>query len=153
MDEKKASFLTAAYTAHKEEIMFRRRADVIMSSLGLLFYIVSMRLISMRPPTAAFLSGVSIKIVGTVIYVILTDVLVYFLVKNYHRLSDLQQLIVKFDTAFGFFEKDAYLPGETLYPESWKTSGTMRAWSITCRALILILFGAAVIAVFWLRQI
>jgi hypothetical protein len=153
MDENKARFLVAAYEAHKNELMQRRRSDIIGGGLALLFYIVSLRMVQQRPPATVVLSGLTMKLAGTIIYVIITDVAAYFLVKNYHRMCELQHLIARIDVAFGFFEKDAYLPGEKLYPEEWKSSGTISHWSAVLRALIPIIFGVAVIALFWLRQI
>ena len=153
MDDNKTKFLVAAYQAHKNELMQRRRTDIIGGALALLFYIVSLRLVQQRPPSTIVLSGLAMKLSGTIVYVIVTDVTAYFLVKNYHRLCELQALIARIDVAFGFFEKDAYLPGEMLYPEDWKKSGTIRHWSAVLRAIIPIIFGVAVISLFWLRQL
>ncbi len=152
MDENKSDFLTTAYTAHKAEISKRRMADVYMSGLSMLFYMISIRMVQVRPPASAVFSDLTIKLTGTIIFVVITDLIVYFLVKNYNRLCEMEQMIARFDTAFGFFEKGAYLPGESLYPDGWKTHGTKRLWSAACRALIPILFCLVVIALFWFRE-
>ena len=153
MDENRIRYITAAYAAHKKEIVERRIADSIMSVVTILFYLFSIRVVQQRPPSTTMLSGITIKLGGTIIYVIITDLIIYFLIKNYNRLCEMQQTVARFDRVFGMFDKGAYLPGETLYPEAWKTYGTKRAVSIALRAIIPILFGLAVITMFWLRQI
>lgn len=152
MDEKKSSFLIAAYNAHKNELLSRRRADTIAGAFSLIFYIVSLRVVNLYPPAAHVFSGLTVKCVGTLVYYIVTMVIVYFMVKNYNRICELQQIIAKIDTVFGLFEKGAYLPGESIYPEKWKTHGTKRAFSAWTRALVPILFAIMVIICFWMRQ-
>lgn len=153
MDEKKTQFLTAAYKAHKDELLFRRRADTLAGAFSLIFYIVSIRMINLYPPATHVFSGLTVKCIGTLIYYTITTVTVYFLVKNYNKMCELQQTIARFDTVFGFFEKGVYLPDESLYPEKWKSHGMKHPFSAWTRSLVPILFGIMAIISFWLREL
>ena len=152
MDEKKIATLKAAYKAHKNELLQRQRMDTFAGAFTILFFLISFRVISLYPPAAGILSSLTVKCAGTIIFVIITDVAVYFMLKNYNRICELQSIIAKIDAAFGFFEKGAYLPGESLYPENWKSFGKRRAWSAITRAATPIVFCVMVIALLWVKQ-
>lgn len=152
MDEKKVSILKAAYSAHKNEILQRQRMDSIAGAGSIIFYLLSFRVISLYPPAAKILSSLTFKCASTIIFVIITDIIIYFMVKNYTRICELQQIIAKIDTSFGLFEKGAFLTGDSLYPEKWKNYGTRRAWSVITRVGAPLILGLMVIALVWVKQ-
>jgi|GEM_PF-3037613 len=152
MDENKISVLKAAYEAHKNELMQRHKMDTTAGAATILFFLLSFRVISLYPPAAGVLSSLTIKCAGTIIFVMITDVAVYFMLKNYNKICELQRIIARIDVAFGFFDKDAHLPGESLYPVEWKKFGARRSWSAFTRAALPIVLCAMVIALLWFKQ-
>ncbi|HOO56347.1 MAG TPA: hypothetical protein PLN69_05965 [bacterium] len=152
MEDKNHLFLIEAYRAHKNELIDRRRFDLCIGAVAMLFYIISIRILNTYPPSEKLFSGIIAKCVATLVFVFITDVIIYSLVKNYSRICSLEQMIRKIDGLFGFFGDGAPGPSDSLYPEKWKTYGAKSSVSVTTRALIPIFFGLIVIIMIWLRQ-
>ena len=151
MENRKADFLIEAYRAHKAEIVFRRRMETIIVAAAIIFYSSCVGFVCLNDSAAKLLAGLSVRAIGTILLVLIANVICYFQYKTYKRHCELNRIISDIDRAFGFFNKDAYLPQRSLYPEDWQYSGKFREASLYGRLMITMVFTLMAVISIWVR--
>ena len=151
MDLDKVQILTTAYTAHKNELTYRRRTEYITAATAVLFYTLSTILVLVLPVFNQLLNSGVNKVLASVIVVIIANMQCYFLIKNFKRHCEIQRAICSIDHAFGFFIPGEYLADDALYEEAWKKSGRERAEGMFSRSLIIVSFATLLIVTLWIR--
>ena len=149
MENRRADFLIEAYRAHKAEMAVRRRTEIVTAAAVIIFYSSCIGLVCLNDAAARLLSGLSARAIGTILLILIANVTCYFQYKNYKRHCELHRTIADIDRAFGFFEKNAYLPERSLYPEDWQYSGRFREASMYGRYMITMVFALMAVVAIW----
>ena len=152
MDMDQVEMLKTAYKAHKNELMYRRRAEYYTVMSSVLMYTMAIILPFVYSGFNNSLIKTGEKTVLTLLVILIADIQCYFLMKNYRRQSEIQRAIRSIDFAFGFFEPGAYLEDAALYEESWKKSGSEKPFGVFSRLMIIFSMAGLLIITLWPRN-
>jgi hypothetical protein len=151
MDSQKTEILLAVHAAHKEELIYRRRAEYVSMALAVIVFAGGSTLLLLLHPASRLGDPGPYKALGTIGLVLIADMLCYALVKNYNRTCELQRVIVGIDAALGLFTPGEYGEG-TIYPEEWKKSGAKRLASSLSRVFIVGFLAFLSILALWMGK-
>lgn len=149
MDENKCNALLKLYETHKREISTRRLFELVAWINSLLFYGFVFVLILVKRAPDGLTMGNTMKAIVTIALVIVGDIFVYFLVKNYRRRCAVKRAVLKIEESLGLFKEGEYLPDSSIYPEEWKNYGEERWGSTISRLCVIMSIALLTIIVLW----